>query len=569
MTSFPAIGGGRRLVHAACAALAMLVSLAAPFGASAKAMTIDERLAMYTPFTLSADLSDLSDRQKAVIDRLIRAAALMDGLFWRQACCEREPFLAAIQDDRIRRFALINYGPWDRLNGQEPFLEGVAEKPAGARFYPADMRDEEFANADLPGKEGLYSLVTRDGDGGLSLVPYHVAYQAELREAAGLLREAAALAEDPAFARYLRLRADAFLTSEYQASDLAWMDMKSNRIDVVIGPIETYEDQRYGYRAAFEGYVLLKDMEWSARLARYAKFLPMLQEGLPVPEAYRAETPGSDAELNAYDVIYYAGDCNAGSKTIAINLPNDEQVQLAKGTRRLQLKNAMRAKFDKILLPISDELIAEDQRQHITFDAFFANTMFHEVAHGLGIKNTLDGKGTVRSALLETASAVEEGKADILGLYMITRLHEMDELPDSDLMDNYVTFLASIFRSVRFGASSAHGRANMMRFNFFEELGAFSRDEQTGTYRVDVERMQAAMTELSRRLIVLQGDGDVAGARTLLGEYGVIKPALQADLDRLAAAGIAVDIIFEQGRDVLGLSDMALPTAPTISGDGH
>ncbi|MEO0423121.1 MAG: Zn-dependent hydrolase [Pseudomonadota bacterium] len=570
MTSTSAPSLRPRVARLAGAALAALAVFTAPSMSVAESMSIDQRLAMYTPFTLTADLADLSDRQKAVIDRLIRAAAIMDGLFWRQACCEREPFLKSIDDEKARAFARINYGPWDRLNGLEPFLDGVGEKPAGARFYPADLTEEEFANAALPGKDGLYSLVRRGEDGALSLVPYHVAYRAELTEAAGLLREAAALAEDPAFANYLRLRADAFLTSDYQPSDLAWMDMKSNRIDVVIGPIETYEDQRYGYRAAFEGYVLLKDMAWSARLARYAKFLPALQDGLPVPAAYRAETPGSDAELNAYDVIYYAGDCNAGSKTIAINLPNDEQVQLAKGTRRLQLKNAMRAKFDKILLPISELLIAEDQRQHITFDAFFGNTMFHEVAHGLGIKNTLDGKGTVRSALLETASAIEEGKADILGLYMITRLHAMNELPDSHLMDNYVTFLAGIFRSVRFGASSAHGRANMIRFNFFEQAGAFTRDEETGAYRVDFDRMQLAMTELSRRLLMLQGDGDVEGTRKLLNDFGVIKPQLQADLDRLSTAGIAVDIIFEQGREVLGLQDLKLPSAPAISsGDAH
>ena len=228
--------------------------------------------------------------------------------------------------------------------------------------------------------------------------------------------------------------------------------MKSNAVDVVIGPIETYDDALFGYKAAHEAYVLIKDREWSERLARYAKLLPGLQRGLPVPEAYKREKPGTDSDLNAYDAVYYTGQANAGSKTIAINLPNDEQVQLKKGTRRLQLKNAMRAKFDRILVPIGEELIAEDQREHIEFDAFFANVMFHEVAHGLGIKNTINGKGTVRDALKEQAGALEEGKADILGLYMITRLQQQGELPDADLDDNYVTFLAGIFRSIRFGA---------------------------------------------------------------------------------------------------------------------
>jgi hypothetical protein len=329
--------------------------------------------------------------------------------------------------------------------------------------------------------------------------------------------------------------------------------MKNNPIELVIGPIETYEDQLFGYRAAYESYVLIKDLAWSERLARFAQFLPELQTGLPVPEAYKAETPGADADLNAYDVVYYAGHCNAGSKTIAINLPNDEEVQLEKGTRRLQLKNAMLAKYNQILVPISEVLIAEDQRQHITFDAFFGETMFHEVAHGLGIKNTLDGSGTVRAALKEHASALEEGKADILGLYMIQKLRAKGEITEGELMDDYVTFMAGIFRSVRFGASSAHGIANMIRFNFFERAGAFSRDDATGTYRVIVPAFEQAVRDLSERILTLQGDGDYAGVAALVAEMGQVGTQLQADLDRLAAQSIPVDIVFEQGAEVLGL----------------
>jgi len=300
---------------------------------------------------------------------------------------------------------------------------------------------------------------------------------------------------------------------------------------------------------------LIKDMQWSDRLARYAATLPSLQKGLPVPDEYKQEAPGTDADLNAYDVVYYAGDCNAGSKTIAINLPNDEEVQLAKGSRRLQLKNAMRAKFDEILLPIAGVLIAEEQRKHITFDAFFANTMFHEVAHGLGVKTTIDGSGPSREALKEQASTFEEGKADILGLYMVTRLHENGELGDAPLADYYVTFMASVFRSVRFGTSSAHGRANMIRFNFFEEMGAFTRDEETGTYRVVLEKMETAMNALSEKILRLQGDGDYEGARATKEAMATIGAALQADLDRVDEAGIPVDIVFEQGTEVLGLDE--------------
>jgi len=286
-------------------------------------------------------------------------------------------------------------------------------------------------------------------------------------------------------------------------------------------------------------------------LEHFIAYLPELQKGLPVDEAYKKETPGTDSDLNAYDVVYYAGDCNSGAKTIAINLPNDEEVQLQKGTRRLQLKNAMKAKFDKIMMPIADVLIDSSQRHHLTFDAFFANTMFHEVAHGLGIKNTINGKETVRTALKEHASALEEGKADILGLYMIQQLHAKGELTN-DFKDNMVTFMAGIFRSVRFGAADAHGIANMIRFNFFEEKGAFTRNED-GTYKVNFDKMQTAMEKLSNLILTLQGNGDYEGVAKLVAEKGVISPELQADLDRLGDANIPVDVVFEQGTDVLGL----------------
>ncbi len=503
------------------------------------------RLDIYATFALEADINHLSDRQKQMLPLLIEASKIMDELFWRQAYGSKEELLGRIKDPKARRFAEINYGPWDRLDGDKPMFNETQAKPLGAQFYPADMTKEEFEAAELPGKVGLYSFIRRDGDE-LKIVPFHQEYASELREAADLLRKASTLADDPQFATYLTMRAEALVTDDYQPSDMAWMDMKDNAIDVVIGAIETYEDLLFGYRASYESYVLIKDLSWSERLSRYASFLPELQEGLPVPDAYKQETPGRDSDLNAYDAIYYAGHSNAGSKTIAINLPNDEEVQLAKGTRRLQLKNAMRAKFDKILVPISGELIVPDQRKHITFDAFFSNTMFHEVAHGLGIKNTLDGSQAVRVALKELASPTEEGKADVLGLYMVTKLFEKGEIPDGELMDNYVTFLASIFRSIRFGASSAHGKANMVRFNFFEEMGAFSRNAD-GQYRVDFDKMQAAMNALSRKILMLQGDGDYEGTKALIEGSGNITTTLQNDLDRLSAAGIPVDIVFDQG----------------------
>ncbi len=523
-------------------------------GTPAQMSDSEKRLAKYTTVRLTTDLSGLTDNQRQMIPLLIEAAQYMDAGFWRQAYGDKEALLSSISDPAARQYAEINYGPWDRLEGNKPFIDGVGEKPLGANFYPTDMSKEELEAAAeaVPELKGLYTLVERDSEGGLKAVPYSEAYGDLYQPAAQKLRAAAELAEDPGFKKYLELRADALLSDEYFESDLAWMDMKTNAIDVVIGPIETYEDQLFGAKAANEAYVLIKDRAWSDRLSRYAAMLPALQRGLPVPEEYKSEEPGTNSDLNAYDVIYYAGDCNAGSKTIAINLPNDERVQLQKGSRRLQLKNAMRAKFDRILLPISEVLIADEQRSLIKFDAFFENTMFHEVAHGLGIKQTITGKGTVRSALQNHASALEEGKADVLGLYMVGSLHEQGELEDTEIEDNYVTFMASIFRSIRFGASSAHGVANLIRFNFFQEMGAFSRDD-AGVYRVDFEKLTTAADALSEKILRLQGDGDYQAVAAFVDTYGKVGETLTSDLDRLAAAGIPVDIVFEQGIDVLGL----------------
>ena len=516
--------------------------------------TAPARPEIYAPFRLTADLAGLSENERRMLGLFVDASVIMDELFWRQAYGDRDALLKRLsqQDRRLQEFAKINYGPWDRLAEHAPFVPGVGAKPLGAQFYPADMTKEEFEKANLPESRSEYTLLRRDAKGALEVVPYHRAYADGVTRAAALIEQAAGLADDKGLEAYLRARATALRTDDYGASDRAWLDMKDNRIDLVIGPIETYEDRLFGYKAAYEAYVLVKDMDWSRRLARYAAMLPELQRGLPVPDAYKAEKPGTDSDLNAYDVLYYAGDCNAGSKTIAINLPNDEQLQLEKGTRRLQLKNAMRAKFDKIMLPIADELIAPEQRRHVTFDAFFGDTMFHEVAHGLGIKNTIDGKGTVRDALKELGSGIEEGKADILGLYMITKLQEKGEVTGS-LEDYYVTFLTGIFRSVRFGAGTAHGQANMLRFNFFADRGAFTRDSASGRYRVDMPKMRKAMDELSALILKLQGDGDYAGVASLTRDLGSIGPQLQSDLARLAARDIPVDVTFEQGKSVLGL----------------
>ena len=512
---------------------------------------VNDRIAIYEKVKLSTNLNELSANERKILPLLIQAAQIMDELFWKQAYPQRDSLLSTIKDEKTKAFVWINYGPWDRLNGDKPFISGIGAKPDAASFYPAGMTKAELEKSDVKDKLGQYSVVKKDSTGKLSSIPYHVLYASELQNASALLKQAALLAEDAGFKKYLTLRADALVSDDYTASDYAWLDMKTNNLDIIIGPIENYEDKLFNARASYEAYVLVKDKVWSKRLAKYVSMLPQLQEGLPVDAKYKKEKPGTDSELNAYDVVYYAGDCNAGSKTIAVNLPNDEIIQQKKGTRRSQLKNAMKAKFDKILVPIAKELIDKEQQQYINFDAFFSNVMFHEVAHGLGIKKTVTGKGFVKEALQEQYSWLEEGKADVLGLYMVTGLLKKGEL-EGDIKTFYTTYMAGILRSVRFGAASAHGKANMQCFNFFKENGAFIRNEN-GTYKVDFAKFEMAMNKLSKLIITLQGNGDKAAVEKTQKEKAVITTELQKDLDRLTQKGIPVDVIFEQGVDVLGV----------------
>jgi len=507
----------------------------------------------YAIVDLTSDINHLTVKEKEMLPYLFEAAKIMDDIFWIQAYGDKDKLFGSIKDSATLKFVKINYGPWDRLDNNKPFVKGIEEKPLGANFYPLDMTKEEFELFDAKDKTSLYTIIKRDAQGKLISVPYHVVYKEQIERAATLIKKAAELAEDAGLKNYLNLRAEALLTDEYLQSDLAWMDMKTNNIDFVVGPIENYEDALYNYKAAYESSILIKDLDWSQKLARFAKLLPKLQESLPVDANYKKEVPGADSDLGVYDIVYYAGDCNSGGKTIAINLPNDPKVHVEKGSRKLQLKNTMRYKFDKILLPIGNMLIDSSQRKHIKFDAFFENVMFHEVGHGLGIKNLVNGKGTVHSALKEKYSGIEEGKADILGLYMVKKLTEMGEITNKDLMDNYVTFVAGIFRSVRFSAADAHGAANMVCFNYLKEKGAFTRNPDNGTYKIDFDKMTEAMNSLAKDIITLQGNGDYNGVVKLFSEKGIIKEELQSDINRIKGANIPKDLIFNQGKNLLGL----------------
>jgi hypothetical protein len=506
----------------------------------------------YAVVKLTTDLSKLTEKEKQMIPLLLEISEIMDDIFWQQTWGDKNTLLDTIKDPFAKQFAAINYGPWDRLGENKAFIAGIGEKPKGANFYPVDMTKEEFEKWNDKNKSSQYTIVVRDENNALKSVWYHEAYEDKVKKASELLLKAADLAEDAGLKKYLTLRSAALLSDDYFASDMAWMDMKTNTLDFVVGPIENYEDELFGYKAAHEAAVLVKDKEWSTKLEKFATMLPTLQKELPCDPKYKKEVPGTDSDLNAYDILYYAGHTNSGGKTIAINLPNDEKVQLAKGSRRLQLKNAMQAKFDKILVPISEVLIDPAQRKNVKFDAFFGNVMFHEVSHGLGIKKTVTGKGTIRETLKEQYSGWEEAKADIVGLWMVSWLIEKGELTNITVEDAYVTYMAGLIRSVRFGAAEAHGKANMMCFNFFEDKKAFSRNAD-GTFKVDIDKTRQAVNEWSAFILSVEGEGDYAKAVEYMKQNGNVRPELQAGLDLLKTANIPKDVVFDQGKVALGL----------------
>lgn len=536
----------------------MAVSMLAAVGCKSKTQEaqpseLEQKVAEYAPFTLTTDLSKLTDSEKELIKVFVQIADIMDELYWEQYYgAENRAALDTLTDPAMREFANIQYGAWDRLGEEKPFIPGVGERPLGANFYPADMTKEEFEALDNAEKTSLYTILRRDDKGALTVIPYHVAYADRLAKVDSLMGVAIELAEDPGMKTYLTERRKALQTDDYYASDVAWMNMKNSKLDFVVGPIENYDDALFGYKTSYESFILVKDEQWSNDLAKFVGMLPELQQQLPCDAKYKPAMKGSASDLNVYDVIYYAGDCNAGSKTIAINLPNDERIHETMGARRLQLKNAMKAKFETILMPISNLLVCDDQIDNVNFNAFFSNVCFHEVAHGLGIKNTVTGKGNLREALKDQYSAWEEAKADILGLFLTTTLIEKGEITNCTVEDAYVTFIAGILRSVRFGATEAHGIANMMCFNYMQDNEAFSRNAE-GKYVVNIDKARAALESWSALILQVEGEGDYDFAKKYAAEHGTIRPDLAQDLETIRVNNIPRDIRYTQGIKALGL----------------
>ncbi|CDC00110.1 uncharacterized protein BN659_00819 [Bacteroides sp. CAG:443] len=504
----------------------------------------------YARVELKSDLvNNLNDKEKELVRIFFQVGEITDNLFWKQTFGDKSQ-LDTITDSYAKEFAMIQYGAWDRLDNNKPFLAGYGEKPAVCNYYPHDITAEEFDAFEDANKNSWYTVIRRNEDGSLKSVWYHEAYAEEIGHICTLLEKAVTLAEDPGLKNYLEKRIEAFKTDDYLESDLAWMDMKDSKIDFVTGPIESYDDKFQETKASYESFILLKDEARSKDLAKFVSMLPALQKELPCAPEYKTFVPGTSSDLNVYDAVYYAGDCNAGSKTIAINLPNDERVHALKGTRRLQLRNSMKAKFDKILMPIGQLIVTPEQQKYLNFDAFFWNVTFHEVAHGLGVKQTINTNESVDAVMGTEKTSWEEAKADILGLFMVTKLIEMGEITNITAEDAITTYIAGILRSVRFGAASSHGKANMMCFNYMEKAGAFSRDAKE-QYVIDFEKAKEAMNGWAALILQTQGDGNIEFATKYRAENGGITPALQADLNKINEAGIPRDITFIQGVDVL------------------
>ena len=548
-------------------ALCVLASLLVPAvaaqrrrgrGARAAAAQGDDALAAkirrFAPTTVTADTARLGARDRQALAKIIQAAAYMDAIFLRQVWRGNAELRARLARDtspagRLRlHYFDINTGPWSRLDGNEPFVAGVPPKPPQASYYPDDINKDEF-NAwvqSLPEAEraratGFFYVIRRAPGGGLRAVPYSEEYREFLVPAARLLREAAQLTTNRTLRDFLDKRAAAFLSDDYYASDVAWMDLDAP-IDVTIGPYETYEDELLSYKAAFEAYVTLRDDAESAKLARFSRYLQELEDNLPIEARYRNPKLGAAAPIRVVNEVFGAGEGNSGVQTAAFNLPNDERVVQEKGSKRVMLKNVQEAKFQQTLVPIARVVLAPAERRDLAFDAFFTHILMHELMHGLGPHNiTVAGQATtVRMQLKETYSAIEEAKADISGLWALQYLIDKGVIPRAMERTLYPTYLASAFRSVRFGTTEAHGKGIAVQFNYLTDKGAIRFDERAGTFSVDPAKIKDAVRDLTHDIMTLQAEGSYDRAKALLDTYGVVRPDMQRALDRLT--DVPVDI---------------------------
>jgi hypothetical protein len=516
---------------------------------------LNEMIAQFSPTEVTADTSALSEGDRQALDKIIQAARYMDDIFLRQVWSGNVALETKLQGDQSPlgqaqlHYFMINKGPWSRTDLNKPFISGVpAVKPPQAGFYPDDITKDEFSSwektlsdADRQKAEGFFTVIHRDG-GKLQIVPYSQEYGQFLTPAAQLLREAAQLTTNNTLKDFLNKRADAFQSDSYYASDVAWMDLDAP-IEVTIGPYETYEDELFGYKAAYEAFVTLRDEAESAKLVKFSSYLQEIEDHLPMDAKYRNPKLGAASPIRVVDVVFTSGDGNRGVQTAAYNLPNDEQVVKEKGSKRVMLKNMQEAKFNKVLIPISKVALDTAQQSQISFDAFFTHILMHELLHGLGPHNiTADGKATtVRGQLKELYSAIEEAKADITGLWALQYLIDKGAIDKAMERDLYTTYLASSFRSVRFGTTEAHGKGQALQFNYLLDEGGIKYNEAVGTFGIDPDKIKDAVRKLTTEILTLQAEGSYDKAKALLDKYGIIRPAMQKTLDKLNSVPIDIE----------------------------
>jgi hypothetical protein len=516
-------------------------------------LKLQQMAARFAPTEIGADLSSFSPSDRQVLAKLIEASRIIDALFLRQVWAGNGAMLLALagnqtEEGRARlHYFLINKGPWSRLDHDEPFVPGTPPKPGGAGFYPDDASKADLERwiQSLPEPEraratGFFTVARRGSDGGFSLIPYSVEYQGELARSAALLREAAAIASEPSLKAFLVKRAAAFLSNDYYDSDVAWMELQG-AIEPTIGPYEVYEDELFNYKAAFESFITVQDQSESDKLQRFAGELQDIEDHLPIGPALRNPKLGALAPIVVVNEIFAAGDANRGVQTAAFNLPNDERVIREKGAKRVMLKNVQDAKFAKTLVPISRVVLAPADQKDVSFDAFFTHILVHELMHGLGPHDiTVNGRRTtVRQEMKEAYSALEEAKADISSLFAVQHMIDKGVLPRSLERPLYTTFLASAFRSIRFGVNEAHGRGIAVQLNYLLDQGGFVV-RPDGTFTVNRGKIKEGVTALTREIMMIQAQGDYAKATALAGRLGVVRPSVDRALKKLA--GVPVDI---------------------------
>jgi Peptidase family M49 len=518
---------------------------------------LKEQIAKFAPTELKYDASTLDERQKVVVEKLYRASKIMDEIFLDQVYSKNKEIKAELmaQDNEEAKLQLelfnIMFSPFNRLEHDKPFI-GTDKEPLGANFYPEDMTKEEFETwiKDHPEDEKAFTseftVIRRDGNK-LIAIPYSEYYKDKLTEAANFLKEAAEYADNATLKKYLETRADAFLSNDYYESDMAWMDLKDHAIEIVIGPYEVYEDGMFNYKASFESFLTIKDPKESKKLDIFKKYLRDMEIHLPIPDEYKNFDRGSESPLAVVNEIFTGGDTKAGVQTIAFNLPNDERVRKAKGSKKVMLKNVTEAKFEKLLMPIAKIVLDSDQLDYITFDAFFTHTLMHEMSHGIGpgyIK--IDGRDTeVKKELKETYSTLEECKADILGMYNNIFMIEKDVFPETFEKETWVTFLAGTFRSVRFGINEAHGGGNAIIYNYLMEKGAYEYNGETQKVKVNFEKIGPALTDLANLILMIQAKGDYQGAKDLIAKYVVNSPSMKTLIGKLSDLPVDIKPVYE------------------------